>query len=124
MDNLTTLVHILLQFQLSVKLYHWQTHRYARHIASGNLVDQLSKNIDRLVEALQGTFNKRIKFTPKCNLSLENISDTQMKTILSEFSDWLNKDFESFVKGGKYILTIRDEIMTDVNQALYLFTLD
>ena len=76
MDNLTTAVHELLQFQVFIKIYHWQTKTYSRHIASDKLYDSISNKIDLIVESLQGEQKKRIKFTSTCVLlSLIHISE-------------------------------------------------
>ena len=49
----------MLQVQNQVKIYHFQTGSYARHLASDRLFTSLVNNIDRFAEVFQHT--KRIK---------------------------------------------------------------
>ena len=124
MDTITGITHVLLQYQILFKIYHWQTHSYAKHIASDNLHENITKHIDLIVESIQGDHNKRIKFTPECSLKLSNMNDVNMRTLLGDFKLWLETDFTRAVSGSKYLLNIKDEMMADVNKTLYLFSLE
>ena len=123
MDNLTTAVHELLQFQICIKIYHWQTHSYARHIASDDLHGRISKNIDLIVESLQGELKTRIKFIDTCVLNLHNMNDKNIVNLLITTREWLESKFVKMFASSKFLVNIKDEIVTDINQILYLFTL-
>ena len=84
MDSISTTTYMLLQYQLSIKLFHWQTHSYAKHVASDNLHQSISKNIDLIVESIQGEHGKRVKFSPSTVLSLDNMSDKSMMALLKD----------------------------------------
>ena len=44
------LIHDLLEFSAQVKLYHWQTKVYARHVASDKLFGEINSLIDQFVD--------------------------------------------------------------------------
>jgi hypothetical protein len=48
--NSVEILRTLLYFQTNVRLYHWGTKLYARHIASGDLYKQLDTFTDKFVE--------------------------------------------------------------------------
>lgn len=114
----------MLEVQNQVKIYHFQTASYARHMASDRLFTSLITNIDTFGEVYQKT--KRIKLNNSSKLVLKNLNDKQMYRYLSEFSNWLSDELPNLLKGNKKVVSdlmnIRDEILADVNQTLYLFT--
>jgi hypothetical protein len=124
MDDITRVVHVLLQYQILLKIYHWQTRSYARHVASDSLHENISKNIDLIVETLQGEQNKRIKFTPSCKIDLQNMTDKSMLPFLKEFREWVDSDLIATFPKSSFLVNIKDEIITDINKTLYLFTLE
>lgn len=123
MDNLTTAVHELLQFQILIKIYHWQTRSYSRHVASDDLHGRISKNIDLIVESLQGELKTRIKFKDTCVLNLNNMNDKNIVSLLITTREWFDSKFIKMFTSSKFLANIKDEIVTDINQILYLFTL-
>lgn len=114
----------MLEVQNQVKIYHFQTASYARHMASDRLFTSLITNIDTFGEVYQKS--KRIKLNNGSKLVLKNLNDKQMYRYLSEFSNWLSDELPNLLKGNKKVVSdlmnIRDEILADVNQTLYLFT--
>ena len=125
MDALTFIVHKLLHFQVSLKIYHWQTTSYSRHKATDNLYGLISDKIDKFVETLQGTRGTRAEFTSKCNIKLNNFSDVDGKNLLLAFKTWLENDLAKLLdKKETDLINMRDDMLGDVNQTLYLFTLN
>jgi DNA-binding ferritin-like protein len=125
MDDITTIVHNFLIFQTTLKIYHWQTKSFARHKATDDLHSSISENIDKFTETIQGSRDKRIKFTNKCNIKLINVTDSDGKKILVEFKRWIENDLTTFIRKDETdLINIRDEILGDINKTLYLFTLD
>ena len=105
-----------IQFRDLLQIYHWQTKSYARHVAAGQLYDKFQINLDRIIEAYTKN-NKRI--TINTSVKLYNVSDSEMEKILEEFVRFLAS--LKFPKRSD-LENIRDEILSDVNQTLYLFT--
>ena len=116
---------ILLSFRDQLKIYHWQTHSYARHKAADKLVETMIEQMDRFLETLQGSRNLRM-VVPKKRLyiTFENQTDTTIDVLLNEFKQWLNTNLPDKLKPmDNDLRNIRDEILGSVNQSLYLFTL-
>ena len=107
-----------------IKLYHWKTRSYAQHKATDELYDRLNSHIDKFVEVLLGKCESRIHMV---NGRIQLI-DQNLKTFKSKIYEYrgflvdLNKYFDS--KQDSDLLNIRDEILGDINQFLYLFTFD
>jgi len=70
MNKLGIVSIIFLQFKNQVKLYHWKTDLYARHVASGDLEEKISELIDRFIEVLQGSRNKRLEIDVSTNINI------------------------------------------------------
>uniref|UniRef100_A0A6C0DQQ7 Uncharacterized protein n=1 Tax=viral metagenome TaxID=1070528 RepID=A0A6C0DQQ7_9ZZZZ len=119
------IVKVFLECLNMVKLYHWKTHSYAQHKATDELYSKLNEHIDQFVEVLLGKDESRIRMMEK-RIDLPdptNIKD--LKTRIYEFREFLtdfNIVFDS--KKDSDLLNIRDEILGDINQFLYLLTFD
>lgn len=115
-----------LHFETNVKLYHWLTTSYPRHVASDKLHERLLELSDKFVEVYIGKYQRPI-FTKK-DLSLATIdthSDKDIIGFLDKMSVYLTKDIFKYISVEKDtdLVNIRDEILAEINQAKYLFTL-
>ena len=109
-----------------VKLYHWKTYTYATHKATDEFHQKLEDNIDTFVETLLGKHGDRINLSKVKCISIKDFNSLKdFKREITDFSKYLTalnstplfKDPTS-----SDLLTIRDEILKDVNQFLYLLT--
>lgn len=111
----------------TVKLYHWKTHSYPNHKATDELYSKLNDNIDKFIEVLLGKLGNRVDLTqvrsiPLCDLtSLE-----QFKREIMKYKSYLvgldsNKTMNSMSNSD--LFNIRDEMLSDLNQYMYLSTL-
>jgi hypothetical protein len=119
-ENLNKIVKIYFTLQLLTKLYHWNTTSYSRHKASDDFLGSFITKVDRFTEIYIG----RYKVKPiVSNLKLEDnfINDDGIVQLFEQFREFLN-DLNNYGLGSD-LLNIRDEILADVNQALYLFRL-
>lgn len=119
------IVIMFIEILNTVKLYHWKTHSYAQHKATDELYSNLNGNIDKFVEVMLGKDESRIKTLEKRIriMNLSNVSDFKNK--IYEFRQFLidlNLFFDE--KKDSDILSIRDDILVDINQFLYLMTFD
>lgn len=117
---------VFFQILTSLKIYHWKTLKYSRHVASGNLESELNNLFDKFIETLQGYNNQRINFTTELSLKLENQDDDSIIELLNDFKNWLIEKLPSYLQPNPKhsdLLNIRDEILGHINQTLYLFTL-
>lgn len=120
---MNSIVHTLLSFQIQLKTYHWQTINYSRHKATDNLGNFMAEAIDLFVEAMQGRMEKRVKFSgPKKVIRLSNFNDKSGERLLKSFAKWLENDLTPVVKGDPELLNLKDEMLAQVNQTLYLFS--
>lgn len=118
------MVKIFLEILNMVKLYHWKTHSYAQHKATDDLYSKLNEHIDEFIEVLMGKDGQRIKMMEKRIELIDpnNIKDFksriyEYRTFLTEF----NMHFDS--KRDSDLLSLRDQLLADINQFLYLLTL-
>lgn len=114
---------MLMTLRDQIKIYHWQTVTYSRHIATNDLVTKLDANIDQFVEVYIGKYG-RPKLTGKnSTIRLRNFHDVEAPKLLSEAIDWMNTELPSKLKKSDTdLLNIRDTIVADLNQVKYLFT--
>jgi hypothetical protein len=117
---------IFLEILMMVKLFHWKTYSYAIHKATDKLYDNLNDNIDKFIEVLLGKTGIRIDLLSKKTISLIDLtSPEQLKAKVDKFKTYLisltnNKTLSNL--NDSDLLNIRDEILADLNQFLYLMT--
>ena len=108
-----------------IKLYHWKTHSYSQHKATDELYEKLNENIDRFVEVLLGKSGARIKMLESKMNMYDLETKGELREHLLEYRQMLvdmNRSFHE--KKDSDILSIRDDILADMNQFLYLLTFD
>lgn len=117
------IIRIMLEMLNVIKLYHWKTRSYSQHKATDELYERLNKNVDKFVEVLLGKNESRINMVEK-NIHLEDFSNsTDFKEKIYEYRDFLQKITKYFNSNNDTdLLSIRDDILADINQFLYLFT--
>lgn len=118
------ILHVLLILRNQVKLYHWQTFSFGRHKATDDLVTSLDTNIDKFTEAYMGRYG-RPKFSATLGkLQIYDASDAKAPKLIGEAIAWLSKRLPKLLKKEDTdLLNIRDEILSDLQQARFLFTL-
>ena len=115
-----------LEMLLMVKLYHWKTHSFATHKATDELYESLNENIDKFIEVLLGKTGVRIDLMNHKTISLIDLnSKDKLKEKIEMFKSYLvgitnNKTIRSMKNSD--LLNIRDEILGNLNQFLYLLT--
>jgi hypothetical protein len=117
---------IFLEMLMMIKLFHWKTHSYATHKATDELYESLNENIDKFIEVLLGKTETRIDLMGHKTISLIDLnSQEQLKSRIEYFKSYLvgltnNKTISSMTNTD--LLNIRDEILGNLNQFLYLLT--
>ena len=117
------IVRVMLEMLNVVKLYHWKTRSYSQHKATDELYERLDKNIDRFVEVLLGKDGSRIDMIEK-KMYLKDYSEaSDFKQKIYEFREFLkNLSIHFDNRNDSDLMSIRDDILADVNQFLYLLT--
>lgn len=111
----------MLGFLMKLKIYHLTTHKYTRHLASDSLYNKLNDKIDKLFETWQAGSERLTLENNNVAINLKVLSDTSMNDLLLQFYNFLlGNSFQNWPE----LLAIRDEMLADVDQALYLFSLN
>jgi DNA-binding ferritin-like protein len=117
-------IHFLFTMREQIKLYHWQTKSYARHKATDAVIDALDENIDKYVEVYMGKYGRPRMTSRNNTIKLQNLSEGSIVKFIKNCVHNLNNDF---TKGLKLtdgdLWNIKDEMMAELDQLLYLFTL-
>ena len=117
---------VFLEMLLMVKLFHWKTTSYATHKATDELYLKLNANIDSFIEILLGKSGSRIDLMSKSNIRLVDLSSQEsLKREVDTFKGYLvrlndNKALQTMSNSD--LFNIRDTILGDLNQFLYLLT--
>ncbi len=99
----------VLQFLFVLKLFHWNTDSYAKHVSSDQLYTSLSTHIDSFVELLIRNDKRPTSFKihafsfsiPKFRQTLESFRRLMLSVHQPELTN------------------IRDEIVSDIDQFIY-----
>ena len=95
-------------------MYHWNTRSYAEHKATDELYDNLGKHIDHFVEIMLG--DKRLPTMSK-KISIVNTNREAFEAKVIKFKSFLLK-----LKMTPDLMNIRDELLADVDQFIYLLS--
>lgn len=111
---------------LMIKLFHWKTKSFAAHKASDELYTSLNDHMDKFVEVLLGKKNNRIDLSSQLTIPLLDLNSTeQMRKKITDFKTYLvNLSNHPGLKSmtNTDLFNIRDEILGDMNQFLYLLS--
>lgn len=122
--QLGEIAFIFLAFRDQLKLYHWTTHSYPKHKASDMLVTNITDQMDKFMETVQGSRGIRLKVPKKNTIMFEQQTDVSIVNVIEAFKNWLLNILPSYLEPfDDDLKNIRDEILSSVNQTLYLFTL-
>lgn len=123
LNQTSQLVQQLLEMLMTVKMYHWRTHSYAQHKATDELYEKLNKNIDTFVEVYLGKEEDRLhemdERLPLYNFAKETDFRKKMHAYRQMLHD-MNHIFKPETDSD--LLTVRDELLINVNQFLYLMS--
>ena len=117
---------VFLEILLMIKLYHWKTTSYATHKATDELYTKLNANIDDFIEVLLGKSGTRTDLIGHKNIRLVDLSSLEtLKREVDGFKSYLvglNDNKAMKLMSNTDLYNIRDTILGDLNQFLYLLT--
>lgn len=117
-------IQFLFEIRNQIKLYHWQTYEHARHIATDKYLESLDKHIDYFVEVSMGKYGRPRVTTATATITLKNMTEKAAAVYLNAARSYLQGTFSKTINPKDTdLLNIRDEILGDLNQLAYLFTL-
>jgi hypothetical protein len=115
-----------LEMLLMVKLFHWKTHSFATHKATDDLYTKLNGNIDSFIEILLGKTGFRTDLLSNKNIRLVDLSSQEsLKREIEGFKGYLvglNDSKAMKQMTNTDLFNVRDTILGDLNQFLYLLT--
>jgi len=118
-------VHFLLNLRNQLKLYHWQTKVYARHIAVDKVLKDLDELIDSYVEIYIGKYGRPKVTGDNAVLRLQNLTDAGALKLVKSAVTYMMKTLVAHLnpKEDTDLINLRDEMVGQMHQLAYLFTL-
>jgi hypothetical protein len=117
-------IHFFFTMREQIKLYHWQTHSFARHKATDDVVKELDELIDEFVEVWMGKYGRPTMTKGTATISVKNMSETTAIRFVKHCLDYIQGDLTKSLKGDDTDLAnLRDEMLGNLHKLLYLFTL-
>jgi DNA-binding ferritin-like protein len=118
------LVQHFLEMLMVIKVYHWKTYSYAEHKATDELYERLNENIDKFVEVMLGKTESRLDMKGKKIEFTDPSTKKSLKNIVNKYKILLEDKMNKYIDINKDtdLLNIRDEILGNINQFLYLIT--
>lgn len=120
--NINKLVKFFFTLQLNIKMYHFNTTSYARHKASDQFGDNLLELSDKFIEIFIGRYKVKPNFSG-VKINSYYLSDDGSEQLLRDGKDFLEKMNDLLTVNDTELLNIRDELLSAINQTLYLYQL-
>jgi len=119
-DVINEMVKVFFTLQLNMKIYHWNTTSFARHKASDQFGGNLLALVDKFVEIFIGRYKVK-PFISDVTIDPKYINDDGSENLLIRSKKFL-EGIDNNVKDTD-LLNIRDELLAEINQTLYLYQL-
>lgn len=117
----TYIVQTMLEMLRMVKLDHWNTKSYSHHKATDELYERMNDKIDRFTEVYMGKDHKRIGIW---NQHMHRMYGSNFSSTVHTFREFLiNLDRCFDPTQDSDLLNIRDDLLADVNQFLFLYAM-
>lgn len=126
MDSFARVVTQFFNFLTQLKVYHWQTTSFSIHKSTDDLHIAMSALVDRFVEAYQGRNMMRVSFGNDDIFKVPQMySFESYLSFLIKMREFLTTTVPLIIDVAKDsdLVTIRDDMLEQVNKALYLATL-
>ena len=122
-----TITKKFMEMLMMIKMYHWNTSSYATHQATDGLYTKINEHMDQFMEIFMGKTGKNIEMKSVDSIKVMNLSNkNKLKAEVEKSKLFLvNLNNNPFMKlmTNSDLFNIRDEIMADLNQFLYLLNL-
>jgi hypothetical protein len=114
-------VQFFMTLRNSIKLYHWNTKSYSRHKATDQFIENFDKLTDRFVEVYIGHHGRHLSDS---TIDLQIYNEKSIIALIEKAREWLTVHLPKQIgEKDTDLLNIRDEMLAEINQMLYLFTL-
>jgi DNA-binding ferritin-like protein len=107
----------------TVQLYHWNTHKYSKHLASDALYNDLQVLVDKFIESFYGRFgqpsSKELK--EEIPLKIKTLDNKHLVRYLNKtIEDLKNGILGAIADRDNGLSSIRDEMITTISKGIYL----
>jgi hypothetical protein len=120
-----TIIKAFIEMLTTIKLYHWKTQSYSQHQVTDELHEKISENSDRFVEVLLGKDASRVIMVEKTMKMMDSTNTSDFLQKMHAYREMLIRmDTIFHKKRDTDLLNIRDEMLADLNQFLYLMSFD
>jgi len=117
------LIKHLLTFRNTLKMYHWRAKKYSKHKVSDELGEKMADLTDKFVEVLIASRKRRPDFP--LDLKIREIKEDEIEEYLESFRDWVSEKIPTLLEDYETDLdNIKDEILAEINQGLYLIRME
>jgi hypothetical protein len=117
---------VVIQYMLGIlsqiKLYHWQTRVYARHIATDTTLAKLEEKIDSFVEVYIGKYGRPRLTGKNASITLHNLTEAGAVRMINAAIKYV-KGIHKQVQTQTDLINILDDMLRELGQLIYLFTL-
>ena len=120
MNILNKVAMNMLNHQIILKLFHFQTTKYGAHKASDGYLEKYLQNMDKFLEVAQGVYGKLT--LKKYTLSGTAHSDDNITKHLDGMNSYLREKINPILDNNTELINIRDELIGDIQQLKYLLT--
>jgi hypothetical protein len=117
-------IHFFFLVQTQLKLYHWQTHSYARHVATDKILEELLEHIDAYVEIYSGKYGRSKLSKDQGTIMTHNMTEAGIVKFVKAAIRYLETGLTKGLKSSDTdLFNIRDEMIGELHQLLYLYSL-
>ena len=117
-------INFFFSMREQIKVYHWQTYMFARHKATDDVLDALDGSIDKYVEVYMGKHGRPKVTTSTNTVKIQNMADKTAAKFIKACIAYLQGPLVKRLKPTDTdLINIRDEMLAELNQLLYLYPL-
>jgi hypothetical protein len=119
-----SLIATFLGIQSQIKVLHWQTQSYSKHIAYGDAYDKIGDLADDFLEIYMGKYGRIALDGEADAIILSNIGEVEIEAFLETIIEFLlSLNHKLDANRDSDLLNLRDEMMATINKLKYLLTL-
>ena len=118
------IIENFLTTQQNIRMYHWTTKIYNQHVISWNLYEKLDELFDKFVETYLGKY-ETLNYK-KLTIISNQLNSKELLKFLKRFKQFLMSDLELLLNDkmkNSDLKNIRDEILGEINQFIFLLRL-
>ena len=116
------IISFFLTLQAQLRILHWQTSSYARHMAYGSTYDTIEELADDFIETYQGKYGR---ITAEEIINVKNIVAEDLNVMIGEaIQALIGLDSTVLKESDSDLKSIRDDVVVALNKLRYLLTLE